>query len=133
MDLILVLTIGVKAPMPEGPEGDPPPPSTVGRDGHRRNAFRANRTLEASPEAQEWFCCPRGGSQEGTDANLTTNCQILVTFRSEVDAVTRSNALQVSDSSFCICGCGTSGRAAGVQNLKVCDACGDQVFYQIIP
>ncbi len=133
MDLISVLTIGVIAPIPEGPGGHPPPPSTIGCDGHRGSAFRANRTLEASPEAQEWFCCPWGGSQECADANLTTSCQILVTFRSKVDTVTRSNAFQVSDSSFCICGYGTSGRAAGVQDLKVCDACSDQIFYQIVP
>jgi hypothetical protein len=50
-----------------------------------------------------------------------------------VDAVTRSNAFQVSNSGFCICGGNTSGRAAGVQDLKVCDACRDQIFYQIVP
>jgi hypothetical protein len=57
----------------------------------------------------------------------------LVPFGYEVNSVTGSNAFQVSNPSFCIGGGSSSSHATGVQDLKVCDTCCDQIFYQIIP
>jgi hypothetical protein len=114
------------------PEGPVPTLAPHGQCWPSVHSVGAEGAFEAPPEMYGRLDRTRRSRQECTDARLTTRCQVHIPFGDKVDSIAGSHFFKVSNSCFCVgSGC-TCGCAAGIQYLKVCDACCNKCFNQIV-